>query len=80
MCAMLTCLLCMKLNSGGGIANPRHTHDSSDTLLVSTVLGRLAEDTDEGETGVAASPWGAFIFAAGETWWKKVQGERKWQL
>ena len=45
--------------------NPTQTHASSDTLLVSTVLERLVEVADAGEANAAASPWGAFIFAAG---------------
>ena len=45
--------------------NPTHTHASSDTLLVSMALGRWAEVADAGEASAAASPWGAFMFAAG---------------
>lgn len=61
----VTCLLPMKLNSGGAIPNPTQTHASSDTLLVSIVLERLAEAVNVGGANTAVSPWGAFIAAAG---------------
>ncbi len=57
----------MKLNSGGAIPNLTQTLASSDTLLVSMALGRLAE---AGGAKILESPWGEFIFAAG--------GENKW--
>ena len=65
----------MKLKSGGAMPNPTHTHASSDTLLASMVLGRLAEVADAGGTGEAVSPCGTFMFAAGGR--KKQEKKRK---
>lgn len=56
---LVTCLLPMKLKSGGAIPNPTQTRASSDTLLPSIALVRLAGAADAGE-----SPCGEFIFAA----------------
>lgn len=55
----------MKLKSGGAIPNLAQTQASSDTLLLSTVLERLAGAASVGEAITAASPRGAFILAAG---------------
>lgn len=61
----VTCLFLMKLNSGGAMPKPTHTQASSDTLLFSMALGRLAGAADAGLAGEAVSPWGTFMFAAG---------------
>lgn len=71
----VTCLLPMKLNSGGAIPKPAHTRASSDTLLFGAALGWLEEEP-------GASPWGTFIFAAAGTENEDVgrRKERKWAL
>lgn len=61
----VTCLLPMKLNSGGAIPNLAETHASSATLLGSMAPGGLADATDGGGVIPGTSEWGTFIFAAG---------------